>query len=63
MGNCGVPILHPYLRTSSGHPLVLVVKTTENRSSDDPARLRWARVILQRTTSPIDPAWPAEVKR
>jgi len=35
-------IIYPYLRTSSGHPLVLVVKTIENRPSDDPARLRWA---------------------
>ena len=41
--NCsGATAFNPYLRTSSGHPLVVVVKTTENRSSEDPARLRWA---------------------
>jgi hypothetical protein len=36
---CGGQESHPNLRTSRGHPLVLVVKTTENRWADVPSGL------------------------
>ena len=44
---CGAPILHPYLRTSSGYPFVLAVETTKNRSKDD-------------LPSPRPPTWHAD---
>ncbi len=39
---CGGAKPHPYLRSSCGQPLVLVMKTTQHGSSNDPAHPRRA---------------------
>jgi len=36
-GRCGVPILYPYLRTSSSYRFVLLMKAASNEGSDDAA--------------------------
>jgi len=38
---CGGQESHPYLRNSSGHPLVVVMEATKHGPGNDPAGLRW----------------------